>query len=81
MQQAAHGGAQHCAHDEKGKFIPVRKTDILDALVEHGTLARRPASARNSGKSASLLAAVYHYEYFERLEKLQARLFLFQSRT
>jgi len=57
-------------------FIPVRKADILDALVEHGEFAddREREQFRQICK---LLAAVYHYEYFDRLEKLRHAYFYF----
>ena len=75
MQQAGHGGAATRA-DERGNFIPVRKADILDALVEQGKFAddRQREQFRQICK---LLAAVYHYEYFDRLEQLRNAYYYF----
>jgi hypothetical protein len=54
---------------ERDRFLPVRKTDILDALVGHGRL--RDAEAEKFRQLARLLGAIYHYEYFDRLETLR----------
>jgi hypothetical protein len=51
------------------RFIPVRKTDILDALIEHGRL--RDSEAEQFRLLARLLGAIYHYDYFDRLETLR----------
>ena len=56
--------------DDRDQFIPVRKSAILNALVEHGLIAS--AGAREQfGQLCKLLGAVFHYEYFEWLEKLR----------
>jgi hypothetical protein len=60
---------------ERDRFIPVRKTDILDALIEHGRL--RGGEAEKFRRLARLLGAVYHYEYFDRLETLRNDYFYF----
>ena len=60
---------------ERDRFIPVRKTDILDALIEHGRL--RDGAADNFRLLARLLGAIYHYEYFDRLETLRNDYFYF----
>ena len=52
----------------RDRFIPVRKTDILDALIGHGRL--RDGEAKKFRLLARLLGAIYHYEYFDRLETL-----------
>jgi len=53
----------------RDRFIPVRKSDILDALIVEGGRCERAADRfRLFGR---LLAAIYHYEYFERLERLR----------
>jgi len=54
---------------ERDRFIPLRKFDILDALIEHGRL---PEGATDRFRLlARLLGAIYHYEYFDRLETLR----------
>jgi hypothetical protein len=60
---------------ERDRFIPVRKTDILDALIGHGRL--RDAEAQRFRLLARLLGAIYHYDYFDRLETLRNDYFYF----
>jgi uncharacterized protein DUF3754 len=57
------------------QFIPVRKIDLLDALIEHGSFA---GDDRDKFRQlCRLLGAIYHYEYFDRLERLRADYFYF----
>lgn len=60
--------------DARDAYIPVRKTDILNALLE-----RMPAEheRKQSRQLARLLGAIYHYEYFEQLERLRNDYFYF----
>ena len=60
----------------KDQFLPVRKADILDALVEHGTFASEQ-EREQFRQICQMLAAVYHYEYFDELEKLRHAYFYF----
>src|SRR5690348_4883611 len=55
------------------RFIPVRKTDLLDALVGHGGTGE----ADKFRRLARLIGAIYHYDYFDRLEKLRNDYFHF----
>lgn len=64
------------AADERDQFIPVRKSDILDALVEHGPLASEEERAKFR-QVCRLLGAIYHYEYFEFLEELRQDYYYF----
>jgi len=59
----------------RDRFIPVRKADILDALIEHGRL--HDGEAEKFRRLARLLGAIYHYEYFDRLETLRNDYFYF----
>jgi len=62
--------------DGRDRFIPIRKADILDALIDHGAIA----DAENRGKFREIcriMAAIYHFEYFELLEKLRHAYFYF----
>jgi Protein of unknown function (DUF3754) len=54
----------------RDQFIPVRKTDLLDALVEHGPFAG-DQERESFRQVCRVLAAIYHYEYFEQLERLR----------
>jgi hypothetical protein len=74
--KANDSAAASAAADERGHFIPIRKTDVLDALIEHGQLASE-AEREQFRQVCRLLAAIYHYEYFERLEKLRDAYFYF----
>jgi len=53
----------------RDRFIPVRKTDLLQALIDHGGL--RSEEMAKFDRLARLLGAIYHYEYFDRLELLR----------
>jgi hypothetical protein len=54
----------------RDQFIPVRKADLLDALIEHGSLSG--AQERESFRRVCrFLAAIYHFEYFDELERLR----------
>jgi hypothetical protein len=55
---------------ERDRFIPVHKADLLDALIEHGPLGSEAERAQFR-QICRVLAAIYHYEYFEHLEQLQ----------
>jgi hypothetical protein len=56
--------------EERDQFIPVRKTDILEALIASGRLAGEQAQA-GFGRFCQLLGALFHYEFFETLEGLR----------
>lgn len=64
------------ARKERNQFIPVRKSDILDALVEHGQLASETRKAQFR-QVCRVLGAIYHYEYFEHLEDLRRDYYYF----
>ena len=64
------------AAKERDQFIPIRKADILDALVEHGTFGSEEERGEFR-QICRLLAAVYHYEYFDELEELRHAYFYF----
>jgi hypothetical protein len=74
MQEAVQGGSTPA--DDRGNFIPIRKADILDALVERGAFADE--GRRDQFRQVCrMLAAIYHYEYFDRLEKLRHAYYYF----
>jgi len=71
------GNGQHgSASEPRDQFIPARKSDILDALIEHGELAGEACKAEFR-QVCRVLGAVYHYEYFERLEHLRRDYYYF----
>jgi hypothetical protein len=63
------GNQAEGAQAPRERFIPVRKTDILGALIDHGRLAA--GEADKFRLFARLLGAIYHYEYLDRLETLR----------
>ena len=56
--------------DERDHFIPVRKSDIVSALTKSGLLIG-PNQHEKFRQLCRLLGAIFHYEYFELLEKLR----------
>src|SRR5580704_10847936 len=56
--------------EERGQFIPVRKSDILDALIDHGGLTSL-AEHETFRRFWQQLGSIYHYVYFDQLEKLR----------
>jgi Protein of unknown function (DUF3754) len=76
MTQVEVNGEQAGASEDRGHFIPVRKVDILDALIEHGELASE-AEREQFRQVCRLLGAIYHYEYFAQLERLREDYFYF----
>lgn len=60
--------------DARDQFIPVRKSELLDALAA----ALPDANERGNFRQACrLLASIFHYEYFERLEQLRDAYYYF----
>src|SRR5262249_48030535 len=56
--------------EERDRFIPVRKSDLLDALIDHGALAS-DAERDTFRRFWRQLASIYHYLSFDQLEKLR----------
>jgi hypothetical protein len=67
---------QDSTPDGRDQFIPVRKCDITDALIEHGQLTDE-ASKSQFRQVCRMLGAIFHYEYFERLELLRRDYYYF----
>jgi Protein of unknown function (DUF3754) len=57
----------------RDRYIPVRKTDIVQALVDHGgdSGGLPAAETEKFRRLARRLGAIYHYDYFDRLEALR----------
>jgi len=62
--------------DALDQFIPVRKADLLERLVEHGPLGSE-AERERFRQVCRFLAAIYHHEYFDQLERLRHDYFYF----
>ena len=65
-QVSAPGGAPEREH-----FIPVRKVDVLNALIDAGELDA-PADREKFRQLCRMLGAIYHYEYYDQLERAAA---------
>jgi len=65
----AGGGREQAEREERDKFIPIRKRDIVEALIASGGL---PGSERvRFEQLCRMLGSIFHYEYFDRLERLR----------
>jgi Protein of unknown function (DUF3754) len=56
--------------EARERFIPIRKSDLLDALIDHGALASQ-AERDQFRRLWRQLGSIYHYENFDQLEKLR----------
>ncbi|GLH78281.1 hypothetical protein SSBR45G_31900 [Bradyrhizobium sp. SSBR45G] len=63
------------AVDRRDRFIPVRKSDILDAVISHGGLDEVQSS--DLRELARMLGAILHHEYFDELDRLRDAYFDF----
>ena len=64
------------AAPDRDRFIPIRKADILDALIDHGRIASG-AERDQFRRLCRILTAIYHYEYYDLLERLHHAYFYF----
>lgn len=74
-QVSAPGGA-----GEREHFIPVRKVDVLNALIDAGGLDA-PSDREKFRQLCRMLGAIYHYEYYGQLERLREDYFYFDPET
>jgi hypothetical protein len=58
------------------RFVPVRKSDILEALIAHGGFAD-DAEREKFRRLCAMIASIYHYEYFAALERLRSDYYYF----
>ncbi len=65
---------------EREHFIPVRKIDILNALNDAGGLDA-PSDREKFRQLCRMLGAIYHYEYYDQLERLRENYFYFDPET
>jgi hypothetical protein len=66
MTDAAH----RTASDGLDQFIPVRKSDIQSVLLERGAY-KSDEEREKFRRLCDMLAAIYHYDYFQTLERLR----------
>ncbi len=65
---------------ERDHFIPARKIDVLNAVIAHGALDSEP-EREQFRQLCNLLGAIYHYQYFDQLERLRNDYFYFSPDT
>jgi hypothetical protein len=65
---------------EREHFIPVRKIDVLNALNDAGGL-EAPSDREKFRQLCRMLGAIYHYEYYDQLERLREDYFYFDPET
>ena len=68
--------AHHTANDRLDQFIPVRKSDILVALLKQGAF-KSDDERDKFGRLCDMLAAIAHYHYFKTLERLRGDYYYF----
>lgn len=64
------------AEDTPDRFIPIRKSDIVAALIEQGMLSA-DAERQLFHAFCTTLASIFHYEYFSTLERLRDEYYYF----
>ena len=68
--------SQRSGASERDHFIPARKIDVLDAVIAQAALASEP-EREQFRQFCRLLGAIYHYQYFDQLERLRNDYFYF----
>lgn len=61
--------------DERDQYIPYRKSDLIERLLASGDLDKE--TAESFGHFCHLLASIFHFEYFEKLENLKEAYYYF----
>jgi hypothetical protein len=69
----AHG--ETAAPEQRDRFIPLRKSDVVGGLVAEGRLD--DAEQARFRQFARMLGAIFHYQYFEELDRLREAYFCF----
>jgi len=72
---SAEVAAESAAPAQRDRFIPLRKSDIIDGLVAEGRLDA--AGQARLQQFARMLGAIFHYQYFEELDRLREIYFHF----
>ena len=68
-------GSESAAPVQRDRFIPLRKSDIIDGLIAEGRLDA--AGQARLRQLARMLGAIFHYQYFEELDRLREVYFYF----
>src|SRR5690349_12611845 len=75
MDQDPSPSPQTTTPGQRDRFIPVRKSDLLAGLLDHGGLGS--GQERVFRQFARSLGAIFHYQYFEELDRLREAYFYF----
>jgi hypothetical protein len=67
--------SEAAAPEQQDRFIPLRKSDIIGGLVAEGRLD--DAGQARLRQFARMLGAIFHYQYFEELDRLREAYFYF----
>jgi hypothetical protein len=67
--------SEAAAPEQQDRFIPLRKSDIVGGLVAEGRLD--DAGQAKLRQFARMLGAIFHYQYFEELDRLREAYFYF----
>ncbi|MGJ4905074.1 TMEM143 family protein [Bradyrhizobium sp. HKCCYLRH2060] len=59
----------------RDRFIPIRKSEVLDAVISHGGLD--DTQSADLRRLAQMLGAILHHEYFDELDRLRDAYFDF----
>jgi hypothetical protein len=69
------GTQKTAAPEQRDRFIPLRKSDLIEGLVAEGRLNDAERAAFR--QLARVLGAILHYQYFEELDRLRDVYFYF----
>jgi hypothetical protein len=75
MHTPAEAGQEIAAPERRDRVIPLRKSDIIDALIAEGRLDE--ADQTRFRQLVRMLGAILHYEYLEELDRLRETYFYF----
>ncbi|TKW78904.1 MAG: hypothetical protein DI543_08015, partial [Bradyrhizobium icense] len=69
MHAPAEAARDAAAPEQRDRVIPLRKSDIIDALIAEGRLDETDEARFR--QLARMLGAIMHYEYLGELERLR----------
>jgi hypothetical protein len=72
---SAGGAGEPAAPEQRERAIPLRKSDMIDGLIAEGLLDE--AGQAGFRQLARRLGAIFHYQYFEELDRLREAYFHF----
>src|ERR1700744_5840904 len=73
--ESAAAGGNTVAPEQRDRVIPLRKPDMITGLIAEGRLDEAGQAAFR--QLARMLGAIFHYQYFEELNRLRDSYFQF----